>query len=317
MKHNRLIPSLLTILLVSCSNAKTATSKIFCFDTYIDIKLTEGNKNNINDIENIFYQYDILSDNYQPRGTNNVYKINQTNEPVVVDEKLYQLLKASFSVNEKGAILFNPLCGSLAKKWKESLDKKEVLSDAIIQEELKKIINTQFHFLDNNTVQKEGPAEIDLGGIAKGYSLDHVKAYLDANEKTQYLINAGSSSILLGEKNTKDGLFTVGLKDINNAYLKLKNCFVSTSSISEQNAVIDGATYSHIINPLTGSAQSVNDAVIVISDCGYQGDALSTSMMMNSVEVIKTLENTFDVKTIVVKNGEIIYQNTNLEVHYY
>ena len=314
MKYNRILPSLLTILLISCSNAKTATSKIFCFDTYIDIKLINGNKDNVIDIEDIFYRYDKLSDNYQNRSINNIYTINQTNDPVVVDEDLYKLLQTSFSVDTK---YFNPLCGSLAKKWKDALDKKEVLSDAIIEEELDKIVNTHLSFLDGNKIQKEGPAEIDLGGIAKGYALDVVKSYLDAKEMTQYLINAGSSSILLGEKNTKDGLFNVGLKDINNGYLKLKNCFVSTSSISEQNAVINDVTYSHIINPLTGSALSVNDVVIVVSNNGYQGDALSTSMMMNTVEEIKELETKFDVKTIVVKDGNIIYQNNNIEVYYH
>ena len=314
MKYNRILPSLLTILLISCSNAKTATSKIFCFDTYIDIKLINGNKDNVIDIEDIFYRYDKLSDNYQNRSINNIYTINQTNDPVVVDEDLYKLLQTSFSVDTK---YFNPLCGSLAKKWKDALDKKEVLSDAIIEEELDKIVNTHLSFLDGNKIQKEGPAEIDLGGIAKGYALDVVKSYLDAKEMTQYLINAGSSSIILGEKNTKDGLFNVGLKDINNGYLKLKNCFVSTSSISEQNAVINDVTYSHIINPLTGSALSVNDVVIVVSNNGYQGDALSTSMMMNTVEEIKELETKFDVKTIVVKDGNIIYQNNNIEVYYH
>ena len=314
MKYNRILPSLLTILLISCSNAKTATSKIFCFDTYIDIKLINGNKDNVIDIEDIFYRYDKLSDNYQNRSINNIYTINQTNDPVVVDEELYKLLQTSFSVDTK---YFNPLCGSLAKKWKDALDKKEVLSDAVIEEELDKIVNTHLSFLDGNKIQKEGPAEIDLGGIAKGYALDVVKSYLDSKEMTQYLINAGSSSILLGEKNTKDGLFNVGLKDINNGYLKLKNCFVSTSSISEQNAVINDITYSHIVNPLTGSALSANDAVIVISNCGYQGDALSTSMMMNTVEEIKELETKFDVKTIVVKDGNIIYQNDNIEVYYH
>ena len=109
----------------------------------------------------------------------------------------------------------------------------------------------------------------------------------------------------------------MGLKDVNNAYLKLKYCFVSTSSISEQNVVVDGVTYSHIINPQTGSAISVNDAVIVVSNNGAQGDAFSTSMMMNSVEEIKEIETQYNVQTIVVKGGEIIYQNANLEVYYH
>ena len=318
MKNKSYVLTLLPIFLISCStNTKTVESKIFCFDTYVDVKLFEGQNDDVKEIESIFKIYDKLSDNYQSRDVNNVYTINQTNDSVTVDEQLFKMLQASFEVHNKGAAYFNPLCGTLAKKWKEALDNKQVLDNETITTELNKINTTTVSFAENNLITRTGEAELDLGGIAKGYALDVVKSYLDEKEIKQYLINAGSSSILLGEKNTKDGLFTVGLKDVNNAYLKMKNCFVSTSSISEQNAVINGVTYSHIINPVTGSAVSENDAVIVISDTGYIGDALSTSMMMNTVEEIKSIETEQNIKAIVIKNGNITYKNDSIEVYYH
>ena len=318
MKSKGYLLTLLPILLISCSSkTNPVESKIFCFDTYIDSKLYDGNKDNMKDIENIFNTYDKLSDNYKSRDVTNVYTINQTSDELVVDEKLYEMLKSAFSVQNHGAEYFNPLCGSLAKKWKDSLAKKEVLDEETIAEELNKMENTSFSLLSDNKVCKNGEAEIDLGGFAKGYTLDIVKTYLDENNLKQYLINAGSSSILLGEKNTKDGLFSVGLKDIKNAYLKVKNCFVSTSSITEQGVEIDGVKYSHIINPVTGSAVSKNDGVIVISETGYFGDALSTSMMNNTIDEIKNIESEYGVKTIVIKDGVITYQNENIEVYYH
>ena len=318
MKNRSILPILLTTIFTSCSsNVNPIESKIFCFDTYVEVKLYQGDKGNLKDIEDIVNTYDRLTDNYKTRDVNNVYSINQTNEEVEIDEALFDLLDLSIRMSNFDGSYFNPLCGSLAKKWKDSLDKKEVLSQEIIDEEVDKIVNTHLGFSSGDKVQRIGEAEIDLGGIAKGYTLDKVQDYLKSKQLTQYLINGGSSSILLGEKTTKDGLFNVGLKDVHNAYLKLKNCFVSTSSISEQSAVIDGVTYSHIINPHTGSAISVNDAVIVVSNNGALGDVLSTSMMMNTIDEIKTLETKFDVQTIVVKNGNIIYQSESLEVFYH
>lgn len=318
MKNKCILPIFLTVLLTSCSNnAKPIESKIFCFDTYIEAKLYQGNKDNLKDIEDIINFYDKLTDNYKSRDINNVFTINNTNEEVEVDKALYDLLDSAVKMCDFEESYFNPLCGSLAKKWKDAINKKEVLAQEIIEEELNKIINTHLVFGSDNKIQRVGEAEIDLGGIAKGYTLDKVKSYLDEKDLSQYLINGGSSSILLGEKSTRDGYFNVGLKDINNAYLKLKNCFVSTSSTSEQGAVIDGVTYSHIVNPHTGSAVSANDAVIVVSNAGMVGDMLSTSMMMNSLDEIKALETLFDVKTIVVKSGNIIYQNEALEVSYH
>ena len=177
--------------------------------------------------------------------------------------------------------------------------------------------SSQVLFKDNNVIQKIGDAEIDLGGIAKGYALDKAYEYLKEKEIKNYLINAGNSSILLGEKNTDDGYFTVGLNDIENAYLKLKDCVISTSSKSVQGVKIGDITYSHIINPVDGSAINENDAVIVISDKGYLGDALSTSMMMNSIDEIKAIEQIQNVKTIVIKNNNIIYKNADIEVLYH
>ena len=318
MKNKAYLLAFLPIFLISCSsNQNPIESKIFGFGTYIEAKLFEGNKEDIKEIESIFNTYDKLSDNYRQRDVTNVYSINQTNSDIEVNPKLYDLLLSSFDVVDHGAVYFNPFCGSLSKKWKESLTKKEVLSEEVINEELNKMNNSSMEFTDNNIVIRHGEAEIDLGGIAKGYTLDKVKSYLDEKEIKQYLINAGSSSLLLGEKNTKDGLFSIGIKDVKNAYLKLKNCFVSTSSISEQGVTIDGVKYSHIINPVTGSAINTNDAVVVITDDGYLGDALSTSMMMNSVEEIKNIENEQNVKAIVINDGKITYKNNDIEVYYH
>ena len=317
MKIKSIIPLVLTLSLVSCSQGTLFEDKVFAFDTMIDIKLFEGEKDSLNEVRNIANLYSKLTDNYQSADINNVYTLNNTNEEVTIDSGLYDLLKISYEINTKGATYFNPLCGSLAKKWKEALDKKEVLSIGVIESELDKINSSSLVFKDNNIVQRVGDAEIDLGAIAKGYYLDKVKDYFVSKEYTKYLVNAGSSSILLGKKDSSDGLFNVGLTHIKNGYLKLSNCFVSTSSNSEQGVEIGGVRYSHIINPKTGSAINENDAVIVVSDTGYFGDAISTSLTMSSVEEIKQTEKDYGIKAIVIKNSEVIYKNNELEVYYH
>ena len=51
MKLKSLLSTLLIIPLISCSQASSLESKVFCFDTAIDIRLFEGEKQNLNDIE--------------------------------------------------------------------------------------------------------------------------------------------------------------------------------------------------------------------------------------------------------------------------
>ena len=306
---------LFPILLTSCSKSvKPLENKIFCFDTMINIKLFEGEQSDIDELNNLFSIFSKLSDNYVSTDITNIYTLNHTNEEVTVTKELYDLLKCSFDVKNKGATNYNPLCGSLSNKWKESLKNQQILAENVKNEELLKISSSSVVLGNDNKIQRLGEAEIDLGGIAKGYALDQAKNYLVSKGYKNYLIDGGSSSILLGEKNSKDGLFSVGIKDLSNSYLKLKNCFVSSSSISEQDVVIDNVKYSHIVNPITGSVVNENDAVIVVSDKGYYGDAMSTSLMMNTIDEIKTLEAEHDFKAIVIKNNQIAYCNEGLEV---
>lgn len=304
--------TILGVTLTSCSG-KTLSRNSFYFDTYIDSKLFEGSEQDLDKLNDIYSKIDKLTDNFKPRDINNIYTINNTNEEVEINSQLYELLELSFSTNLSELIYFNPLCGSLSKAWKSSLEKNEVLSPQIISEELAKISSSSLEFLGENKVKKIGEAEIDLGAVAKGYVLDKAKEYFDTKNYKNYLIDAGSSSILLGEKSGGED-FKIKISDLDNCYLNLKNCFVSTSSFLKQKVEINGKNYSHIINPINGSALNENDVVIVISNKGYLGDILSTAFINESLDSIKELEKTFDVKTIVIKDKTIIYKNVDVEV---
>ena len=311
MKLKFLILPLLIIPLSSCNKELKRNS--FYFDTYTETRLFEGNEEDLDNIDELLLRIDRLTDNYRSRSINNVFTINNSTEPVEVDSKLYEVLKASFCNCLEPLNYFNPLCGSLSKKWKESLENNVVLPQTTIDEELLKIASTSVEFLDNNQVKKNGDAEIDLGAVAKGYALDKVKQYLDSQKYTKYLVDAGQSSILLGEKNGGKK-FKIKISNLDNTYLNLKNCFISTSSYDKQVVEIDGVNYSHIINPKTGSANNENDAVIVISNKGYLGDILSTAFINESLDSIKELEQHYEVKTIVIKDKQIVYKNESIEV---
>ena len=307
-----IFPTLL-FSLASCTVNKEIHRWNFYFDTYCDYKLFEGEVNNVIDIDDILSKIDKLTDNFNERDLNNIYKINNTNENVEIEPELYEILDFCFSEKIKSLNYFNPFIGSLSKKWKESLANNLVLSGETISSELTKMNSSSLEFVNENTVRRIGSSEIDLGAVAKGYALDKAKEYFLNNNIKEYLVDAGSSSILLGEKDNGKN-FIIKISNLENSYLELKNCVVSTSSNSRQKVVINNQTYSHIINPVTGSALNAHDAVIVLSDSGYLGDILSTDFVNESLDSIVTLEQHYNVKTIVIDNNQISYKSVGIEV---
>ena len=311
MKKRFILPLLTAFCLSSCHEIG-AESNFFYYGTSVNIKLFDGSKKDIKEIDNEFLaNLDKLCDAYESRGVNNIYTINHTNEPVEVDALLYSLLVASSALSVEYPY-FNPLCGSLASKWKEALNNNTVLSNDVISQEVSKIHNSQLKFVGSLKVQRVGEATIDLGAVTKGFALDLAKTIFDVKELKEYIVNAGNSSILLGEKNNEDHLFVVGLKELEGYHVLANNTYISTSSVSLQGKTIDGVKYSHIVNPFTGSAVNLHDAVIVFSNNGMLGDVLSTAMMNSTIDEIKEIEQEENVKCIVIKDNNVEYKNEGL-----
>ena len=141
------------------------------------------------------------------------------------------------------------------------------------------------------------------------------------------MINAGNSSVLLGVNSTNKKRsdnyqkYSVKINELSSEpVLYLNKSIISTSGISKQGVKIGEQTYSHIVNPVTGSAINLYDTVIVISDAqtygnGALGDALSTSLMMSSLEEINEVENSVGVHVIAIKNDAVVYGENYLNNH--
>lgn len=319
MKYPYLL--LLPIAILTSCNIKVTnsfTSRQYYFDTFETITLYEGNKEDCDYIAKIFEDLDKDTNNYSK--DNQLYKINTTEDEIEISPLLYNLLNRAYDLKPISHNYFNPLIGSLSNKWKESLKKEAILSDDIIQNELAKMASTNLNLSIKEgkyCAQKTGQAEVDLGAITKGYALDLVKEYLLNKGISKFLIDCGSSSILLGEKTNNNGYFKVGLNipGLENAYyINAKDVFIGASGTSEQGVEIDGKMYSHIVNPFTGSVNNNYDYVLVLGDNGALCDALSTSFMMMEIDEIKEIETAQNISTIIYKDKKIAYKSDNIEV---
>ena len=137
---------------------------------------------------------------------------------------------------------------------------------------------------------------IDLGGIAKGYVADVVKAKLYKAGIDRFHVDAGSSSIAFGlyyDGGNNQMALSNGFNNNAELYsetimeLSVGKSSISTSGQNIRRYVVDGVDYSHIVDGQTGSpAQKGIRSVTVVVPAGDEesdfwatrGDCLTTAL---------------------------------------
>ena len=161
-----------------------------------------------------------------------------------------------------------------------------------------------------NTISIDGEGEIDLGAIGKGYALKKVREYLLRQRIRTYLINAGNSSIIVGEKKGSND-YRIGVREVDNLVLSKKHKAIGTSSLLEQNVTINGELYHHIVNPFTGKNDHYYDTVVVVGDDPLYMDLYSTVLFMMPLEDVKYVVEYFELDEVYLcKDNKVIYQYT-------
>ena len=320
--RSKLIISLVGLisLLSSCAQTPSIISRRYVgFDTSLYFEY-EGEKefqdtlvSPINKMSDLFDTYKAIPE------MNNAYVINHSDDFVTVDKDLFEVLSQADGYYQETNGLFNPLIKDLSELWKSSLEEGELPSQDEINVLLEKLDASFLDFNGTDKVKIAGEGQIDLGAIAKGYALSRIKKLIKQEGITNYIFNAGYSSIILGENSQNDGIYRVGIKrakpEYDELYLELKNTSVGTSSIYEQNYLEkDGKIYSHIVNGITGSAEVKHHMVIVVSEDPILSDVYSTVGMMLSIDEIKELENNIAAKFVTLSDGKVTYSNPNIEV---
>ena len=283
-----------SFLFSSCSLDVTKLQEFQCdtFFTYIvyeDHGIAATLKEKVDQLENIFSPY--------KEGTE-LYRLNKDRSGTFSNE-LVECLKEAITIQEETDGYYNPFMGKLCKEWMLFINEKrdDPLSDEEINTHLTEINSTSVSF-EGNKITLNGDADIDLSGICKGYIIDTL--YEMIKDKTEYyLVNAGSSSVLLGKKMNRSDDYFYTVSFLGGEYTLLaKDTTLSTSGVNEQYRIhSDGHMYSHLINPKTGSARvfTTREAVLLGRD-GSKGDALATAFMFMNDEDRLSVANKEDFK---------------------
>lgn len=156
---------------------------------------------------------------------------------------------------------------------------------------------------------------LDLGGIAKGYSVDQAIKILETFGVNSARVSAGGDMRLLGDKRGKPWI--VGIRDprvegANAVVLPLENVAISTSGDYERFFLNEeGERIHHILSPKTGKPAKGIQSVTVVGKTTTETDAFSTAVFVLGVtKGLELINRTpgFDV-IIVDENRRMHYSN--------
>ena len=228
-----------------------------------------------------------------------VWRINHADGvPVEVSDDTAAILRCAEKISEKSSGAFDITIAPASMLWdftsgKAELPDTEALAAAAALVDYSKVQ------LEGNTVTLPEGMMIDLGGIAKGYIADKVKAYLEERGVEHAILSFGGNIVAIGKKpDGKD--WKVGIQDIDKPtgeYMLVvanRGGSTVTSGIYERGFEVDGVRYHHLLNPKTGwPEQNELASVTILSESSMEGDALATAAFIlgkeKGLELIESL----------------------------
>lgn len=207
-------------------------------------------------------------------------------QPVTVSAELWQLLARARQVSELSHGAFDITFASVGFKFDYRLHQKP--TDAERKEQAQWINYRYVQLIPKNQVKFSRPqVKIDLGGIAKGYTVEQSIQLLKKMGIRHALVSAGGDTRLLGDKAGRPWLVAIKhprAEDKQVAQLPLVDQAISTSGDYERYFIEDGKRYHHILDPKTGQSPTELMSVSVIGPDATQTDALSTTLFVLGLE---------------------------------
>lgn len=294
----------------SVSENDKYSSDIFAMDTYMSLtaygeKAEDAVTAAIHEIQRLDAMFSVGNTD------SDVTTANMQGSAIVSDETAY-LVEQSLEISRKTDGAFDITIYPVMELWGFTTKNYKVPQADELQETLKRVSYENVLLKDHELVLKNN-AQIDFGGIAKGYTSSRVMQIFKEYGIEHGMVNLGGNVQTLGTK-TDGTAWRVAIQSPQggNQYLGILETgdkAVITSGGYERYFEENGVTYHHIIDPKTAypSDSDLTSVTIVCAD-GTKADALSTSFFVMGLERAESFyENTdldFDV-ILLTKDNQI------------
>lgn len=276
----------------SSDSSQEYTSDVFAMDTYMT--LTAYGENAQEAVEAGIAEIQRLDDLLSTgKDTSEVAQINANGGGVLSEDTDY-LVKRALDIYQSTNGAFDISIYPVMQLWGFTTGNFAVPSESDLAAKLALVDAGKIILSEENgqtSISLPEGMEIDLGGIAKGYTSGRVMDVMKSYGIKSAVINLGGNAHVLGNK-TDGSQWKVGIQDPEdeNGYLggvSVTDKAIITSGGYERYFVDKdtGVKYHHIIDPKTGySANNGLISVTIVSADSTLADGLSTSLFVLGTE---------------------------------
>lgn len=219
---------------------------------------------------------------WQPSEVTRLNQYIAAGEPFQASPESAAIIRAARALSLQTQGLFDPGIGRLIRLWgfqADQFDAKPPSRDSVLREQSLHASIADLTISDSGVVTSANRAvALDLGGYAKGWSLDEAAAILRQRGVKDALVDVGGNLLALGTKGAMP--WRVGIQDPRKAgtlaTLELRDGeAIGTSGDYERFYRSGGVRYCHIIDPRSGFPATQSESVTVLVRPGPHAGALS------------------------------------------
>ena len=322
--------SILTAFLVSCSEddkeieEEPVSIELYAMDTYMTLSAYgDSAEEALSECEKEIKRIDAL---LSTGNADSEISILNKEKRLKVSEETFNLIKRAKEIGEDVGGVFDVSIYPVMKAWGFADQDYRVPGEPELKTLLKHVDLTKIRLDEKSQTiyLDDSDMELDLGGIAKGYTSDRIKTILEEHGVEHALVNLGGNVEAFGDKPDGSG-WRVAIIDPEDqgeyvGGVEVSDKAVITSGGYQRYFEKDGKTYFHIIDPKDGHpAENGLISVTVVSEDGTLADALSTSLFVMGAEKAADYwrKNRDEFDAVLVKDDGTVLVTEGLKESYF
>ena len=308
-KTVRLVPILFCLLAVSgCERRDPLVEQhLLEFGTIIKITLITPDLNHAEDLlEEIESRLKTWRNQWHAWEDSDLTRFNQKladGMPARIPDSLQELIQLSRHYHDASNGLFNPALGKLIAAYGFHGANPDYRKIESIKRNLP---NMQQLVVQDQVATSQNPdLQLDLGGIAKGYAIGLIAAYLDSEGIEHYIVNAGGDLMTAGNRYGRP--WRIGIQNpyapgtIAGIEIEGRYSLFTSGNYQRQYSQGDKQTH-HIIDPRSGESSSGQSSATVLMRDPIKADVAATVLMIDGFRQYRSLTESLQFTDFLLLN---------------